>query len=556
MTDEKATAAALADIDVSTDFKITLEGKRVMLLVAPAVEGAPSVTPEEIVDSCERRGYRQVDLNAVKAAIEARGMPTMIAEYEARAATADVVVSSDGMKATIRLSPPEIGGRLLSLDDLKAQVRAAGIIFGVNESVIAALAAEPVYEKEIEIATGRPVEDGQDAEFLYHFETEKHAAPMVADEQGKIDYKELNLIENVVEGQLLVSKNNATPGSPGVTVKNEYIAAKPGKDKPLPLGKNVKAAPDGMEGHAECNGAALLLAGKVTVSQIYQIKGSVGPATGNINFLGSVVITDSVEDGYSVKATESVDVGKTAGKGSLIEAGHDVTVKGGVIEAKIVSGNDIRAKFVQEATLDARNDIVINEAIMHSHVEAGGQVIVGLGGRKGTLVGGQIRAYRLVACKVLGSPMSTKTSVDVGVNPKLLARMEELQTALVKDKTNFENIKKGLVALTALKEKLGGELPPDKEKMFSTIQLAAESLKSKLQEMALELRDLQTQAAVKVHASVSVSDELYPGVKIGIGSAVLYTTQQEKFVTYKEDGGEVRMHTYEAPKLKGDRSKK
>jgi len=77
-----------------------------------------------------------------------------------------------------------------------------------------------------------------------------------------------------------------------------------------------------------------------------------------------------------------------------------------------------------------------------------------------------------------------------------------------------------------------------------------------LQEMAAELRDIKTQTAVKVKAMISVSDEAYPGIKMTIGSINYYTTREEKYVTFKEEGGEVRIFPYEAPKLKKDKNTK
>jgi uncharacterized protein (DUF342 family) len=529
-------------------FRIFHEQNRVMLSVAPPNPSIPRPTLEEILVACKTAGFEKVDPERITVAIEQPvAAPVPIGEYEPRATACEVTVAPGGMQAWVRLTKPDPGGKQLSIDEIKTRLRLEGIIYGVKEEAISALAREPVYGSDILVAEGRAVVDGTDSEVEFHFETEKKLRLQGEDEHGRIDFKEMNLIENVVEGQLLATLHKATAGTPGISVKNEYIPPKPGRERPMLAGKNVSLSPDGIEAHATCSGAAMLVAGKPTVSQIYTVTGSVGPNTGNISFLGTVQISDSVEDGFTVKATDAVMVGKTVGK-AVIEAGGDVTVRGGVIEGSITCGGNLRAKFVQESKIDARNDVLITEAILHSHVEAGGRVIVGTGGKKGTIVGGQIRAFTLVACRMMGSPMSTKTLIDVGVNPKLLARMEELQGAIIKDRGNYDNIRKGLVALDALREKIG-QLPADKQRIYDTLIVAQTSLKSRLQEIAAELRDLQTEASVKHQALVSVSEDLYPGVKISIGKCVHYSTQVEKFVTYKEEGGEIRMHTYEAPKL-------
>jgi uncharacterized protein len=544
MTDSSTSAAP----SKSASFRVFHEEKRVMLSVAPASGSIPRPTLEEVLVACKAAGFEKVDAARIAEAIEHPvAAPVPIGDYEPRAAGCEVTIAPDGMQAWVRLTAPDPGGRLMSIDELKTRMRLEGIIFGVKDDVIAGLAKEPVYGRDVLVAEGRPVADGADSEIEYHFETQRKLRLQGEDEHGRVDFKELNLIENVVEGQLLATLHRATAGTPGITVKNEYVPPKPGRDRPMLAGKNVALSPDGLEAHATCSGAAMLVAGKPTVSQIYSVTGSVGANTGNISFLGTVQISDSVEDGFTVKATDAVLVGKTVGK-AVVEAGGDVTVRGGVIEAAITCGGDLRAKFIQESKIDVRNDAIVTEAVLHSHVECGGRLIVGVGGKKGTIVGGQIRAFTLVACRNMGSPMSTKTLIDVGINPKLLARMEELQGAIIKDRGNYYNIRKGLAALDALREKIG-QLPADKQRIYDTLVVAQTSLKAKLQEIAAELRDLQAEASVKHQALVSVSEDLYPGVKISIGSCVHYSTQVEKFVTYKEEGGEIRMHTYEAPKL-------
>lgn len=536
-------------------FDLSVVDRRIFLVVSPPAAGAKPVAKDEVLIACRTRGFTGIDSVAVEDAVAAAdGRGRCIGEHEPRPATVEVRLRDDDMKAYAYLEAPDPGGRALTLEDLKATLRAESVVFGVLEEALARIAANPEYGAEILVAEGRPVVDGEDGWVDYQFELERHIHLKHDETSDRVDFKELNLIENVVEGQLLAVKKLPQPGVAGITVKNEYVAPRPGREVHLLVGKNVTLSPDGTEAHAAANGMPVLLANKVTVSQVYVVKGSVGPATGNINFLGTVQITDSVEDGFSVKATDGIAVGKTVGKAEL-ESGGDITVRGGIIEGKCVANGTIRAKFVQESTIEAKGDVLVAEAILHSQVQCGGRVIVGLGGRKGTIAGGQIRAWKLVACRVLGSPMSTKTTVDVGINPKLLSRMEELQVAILKDRTNFENLKKGMVALEALRERLG-QLPPEKEKIRDTLVLAQNSLRTKLQEMAGELKELQTQAAVKVHGKVSVSEDAHPGTKITIGTSVFYVNKVEKFVTFKEEAREVRIFGYEAPKVEKKRKGK
>lgn len=461
------------------------------------------------------------------------------------------VVSPDAMKAWIRVAPPAPREERapLTLKIVLAALRAERVAFGIKHDAIERFCARPAYNTNVLVAEGRAPEHGDDAAIDYQFEIEPVAKVKKADEQDRVDYKELNLIQNVSEGDLLAVRTPPTRGVSGVNVLDERIAAEPGKDRKLLAGKNVRLSDDGNQLFAVVSGGAYLMGGKVTVSRVHLVPGSVGVTTGNITFSGTVEVIGAVEDGFTVKAAEDIIIRGSVGR-AVLEAGRNITIRGGIVggnEGRISCGGDLNAKFIQEADVTAVGNVIVYDVVMHSHVKCGGSVQVGFSGtKKGSIVGGQIRAFKHVFCKTLGSPMSTKTVVDVGVKPALLARMEELQADIVRDRQNFENISKGLASLEQLKERLEGALPPDKEKILESLRMGHQSLKAKLGENATEFKRLQEEVAVKPNSVVSVYDELYPGVKVTIGPSVYYTTKPEKYLTLKLDAGEISKHTYTA----------
>lgn len=556
MVKKDASSAPAEPVD--TRFQITLENRQIILTVPPPAHGVGLVTADEIIAYLQHRRFRHFNEALIRTLADVpTGVPTAVGEYDPRPATAAVIVSHDEMQAWIELQPPEPGGRALILEDLRTALRSERVVYGVIEEKLAALARSPVYGQKILVAEGKPVEHGRNGEIEYQFETVKHVRPELNEETGRVDFKELNLIENVVEDQLLAVKIAPTPGTAGITVRNEYLPPTPGKPVNMYVGKNVKMNADGTEARATCKGLPLLMGGRIVVSQVYAVTGSVGPATGNINFLGTVQISEYVEDGYTVKAEEDIYVGKAVGKARL-EAGNDIVIIGGIMgknEAKITCGGSLQVRFIQEAVIEAKHDVIVGEAVLHSRVDSGARVIVGLGGKKGVIVGGQVRAYKLVSCKHLGSNLSAKTLVDVGANPKLIERCEELQSAIIRERRNFDDVRKGIAALSMLREKTGG-LTPEKEQILHTLEVAQRSLKVRLQELAVELNQLQNELAVDVKAAVSVAEEMYPGTRVTIRSVPYYVTQPEKFVLLKEEGGQIVIGTYEPPKIEKSKKKR
>ena len=561
MTDDAAdrvAADAAAEEEKKRGFRIeVVEGK--VLLTVLAGEKDPRLLGKIRMELVSR-GFLNVDEETVRAAAEARAeKPVELGMHVPKDAVIEVDIPREALEARVRIFAPETGGKMATADAIRHQLQSAGVKEGIDEALIARLAERPIYGDWVAVAKGRPVVPGKDGWVEYHFSTEKKVKLAVDEETGSVDHHELGLVENCVEGQLLATLRSPEDGSSGVTVRGEYLPSKQGKAGRMIPGKNVVVSADGKELHAGMNGHVFLTGDRVTVSPVFTVSGSVGPQTGNIHFVGSVEVTGGVEDGYKIQATERVAVGKTIGKAE-IDAGGDIEIRGGMAghgEGKLHAGGDIRVRFLQEATVDARGAVYVSEAVMHSTVESGTKIFVGVGpveSKKGVVVGGLLRAFQEVNCRTLGTPMATKTNVEVGVNPKILRRVEELTGMLKKEKENFDKVRKGVLTLKALSAKMGG-LPDDKEKILSTLTGAHESLRAQIARISEELQELEAQAQVKVAGRVSVAATAHSGVRIQIGSSSYYLTESFDFTTFTEDAAEIKKRPYEAPPKKENKPK-
>jgi hypothetical protein len=80
---------------------------------------------------------------------------------------------------------------------------------------------------------------------------------------------------------------------------------------------------------SDIDGQVQINNGRVDVVSVLNIAGDVGYGTGNIDFTGSVFVEGTVLHGFSVKASENIEI-KGALEGANIEAGGDVNLLGGV----------------------------------------------------------------------------------------------------------------------------------------------------------------------------------------------------------------------------------
>ena len=275
-------------------------------------------------------------------------------------------------------------------------------------------------------AEGTKAHDGADAHVVYNFKGQREAVTL-KERDGRVDFKDISRVENVVAGQLLARKVPAEPGQPGQTVTGKLIPAEKGKDCELSVGKNVKLSEDGLSALAEINGQVLLLGGKINVEPIYTISGDVDLRTGNVLFLGTVVVRGNVEDGFSVKAAGNIEVFGSVGKCGL-DAEGDIVVHQGIAaktEGKVRCGKSLYSKFIEHAHVDAGENVVVTDGIVHSYVDANKMILCQ--GKRAQIVGGRLRASEEINSKILGSVAGTETLLEVGYDPRSKERLVTLE---------------------------------------------------------------------------------------------------------------------------------
>ncbi|NEP76835.1 MAG: DUF342 domain-containing protein [Okeania sp. SIO3B3] len=349
------------------------------------------------------------------------------------------------MKTYVTVTSPILTGRILESDEIDDILEAHGVSFGIMKDKVQSIFEKELYNVPVLVAEGKAPEHGINAKIEYKFNFDKANKKFDTDEHDRVDYRNIDNVQNVVAGQVLAVKTPATLGLPGRTVTNNRIDAKNGDDVPFEAGRNTILSENSLEIIAQIAGQAVLLAGVVSVEPIYEVKGDVDLNTGNIIFLGSVVVKGSILDGFSVKAAGNVEVRGNIGKAE-VEADNEVIIGQGILgkEGGIVkAGTNIFAKFIDNAKVVAGNDIIVKEEILHTYADAGGRIICH--GKKGMVVGGRIRAGYEISAKYLGSTAYTDTYLEAGIDPKSKEKLLNLQE---ERKINEEQINK----LTAIQE--------------------------------------------------------------------------------------------------------
>jgi len=426
-----------------------------------------------------------------------------------------VEVAQQEMEARVVLTPPQAGGCDLSRDVILAYLRNNRVVFGVIEEALQGLEDAPRYREPILVAQGQRAENGEDAKIQFLFETDRSKLNL-EEKNGRVDYKELHLVQNVVEGQALARKIQAKQGIPGRTVTGKLLPSKNGKDMQLPLGKNVHASDDGLTVIADVNGEATYINSKVNVETVYTINGDVDLKSGNQFFLGTIVIMGNVEDGFSVKATGNIEVRGNVGKAEISAEGdiivhQGITGKGAGI---VTAGKNLWAKFVENAQIFAGDNVIVTQSIINSEITAEKRIVCA-GGKHAAIIGGHYRACEEINAKTIGSLTGgAETILEVGSDPKSRARMDELDAKLKLLQRQLDELDKNIYTLNETKRQRK-TLSDDKQAVLDELTHKHDEIASEAGSIKSEYDTLQAYLNnLKIRGKVSVSGRIYPGTKV------------------------------------------
>ncbi len=457
-----------------------------------------------------------------------------------------VDIGSGEMDAHVILSPPQPGGCDLSREIILAYLRNNRIVFGVLEEVLQDMENLPRYKEGILIASGQKPQNGLDSSIQFFFEVDKTKLH-IEEKNGKVDYKELQLVQNVMEGQPLAKKIPAKQGIPGRTVTGKMLPAKNGKDLPMPLGKNIRVGDDGLTMFAEVNGEATFINNKINVETVYTINGDIDLKTGNKFFLGTIIILGNVADGFSVKATGNIEIKGNVGKAEISAEGDVIVHQGitGKSAGTVNAGKNIWAKFIENANISAGENVFVTQSIINSEIVADKRIICS-GGKHAAIIGGRYRACEEINAKSIGSPTGgTETILEVGTDPKSKARLDELDIKLKQLAKHLDEIEKNILTLTETK-KQKKTLSEDKEAILQDMEhkkvdalAEARSLKIEYDAMLTYLNNL------KVRGKVSVSGKIFPGVRIIIKDIREDIKNEYKALTFYLENMMIKTTKYE-----------
>lgn len=331
------------------------------------------------------------------------------------------VVSDDRLELSARLSCEPMEGLLAN--KVVDALRECGIAVEIDRKALDRALEKPS-EEWTRIASGTPPTPPVDGRLEYLVNLDKISGAAIKDENGRVDYKNIQAFLEVEKGQSIVRRHPSKEGAAGLDVFGKEIAVPKAEQAPLPQGEGLEVRENGLLAVAAMNGALTYRKGKLVVVEVYIIPGDVSYASGNVDFDGCIEIKGDVLAGFQVLGGSDVRI-KGIVEAAHIEAKGNIEIHGGFQGAergKLKAGGTIHANFANEGKLEAEGDILLKTSLMNCHTIAGGNVI--LQSPKGVITGGWTQAGEQIVAGVLGSRMGVTTELQIGPN---LAQEEEDQ---------------------------------------------------------------------------------------------------------------------------------
>ncbi|MCB1193459.1 MAG: DUF342 domain-containing protein [Leptospiraceae bacterium] len=501
------------------------EGFAVLTVFKPGKKGRP-VSVRQVVEKLKLFGIENFDQAMIEKIVRsADGKEYKISEWTGgipEDSKIEVEISNDKMKAYITIHPPKNGGSLYRYEEMLRDIRQQGIVHGIKESNLKEMVKNQSFLSKTLVAEGTPVTPSQNGYIKLLFDTSGQPS-LEEDHQGKIDFKNINIIQKVNVGSKIAERIEPVPGKMGQNVMGEIVDTDVEKPANWKIGTNCKLSEDEKFLISEIDGRPFVEKdGSIKVDEVCFLD-KVDYSTGNIDFPGTIVIEGPIADNFEITSKGSIIIKKSVGK-VFLKAGGDIVLSGGFMGRNgglIESRSDIYAKFVEQGTMRAGKSIFIETAALHSQLTAGESIYIQTG--RGELLGGDIVAGKQISVIKLGAVAETKTNVMVGIAPDIVEEMDRLKEDIAQ-KTDI--LKKVEQTMNTLKEKEVKNLLSDEDKeMLKKLSDVQKKYQSLLAHVKNDYTSLISNYEPDENSYVEVEKFIYPKVNVSLGKGKVFNTE-------------------------------
>ncbi len=313
-----------------------VKGKDVSLFVdEQEVKGRVRVNSESKIDITfnESKAMRELNINISEdkmiASISINYSPEVIYTLED---TPEAPMITLNAKVKEEKFPPKF-----TRDEILKELKDRNIIYGIDNKIIDDIRNMDKIENVIVARGKEPVEPIDDVLEVY-FDTNAHKG-FKSDQCGNVDFKSIGSITSVKKDDILAKRTVGKEGTIGINLFSQPIQPRKRKVKDMMVKTGCKfkdkdTIVSTMEGKPQVKGCVF------QVNNVHEVPSDVDITTGDINFIGDVIINADVKDGMKVKSGNTIIIKGNAVRCSLWSEG-DMQIIGSAISSTI----KIRSEF-------------------------------------------------------------------------------------------------------------------------------------------------------------------------------------------------------------------
>lgn len=447
-----------------------------------------------------------------------------------------VLISEDCMECQICLDKPEDNEEIYEVGDIVEFLISKGVVFGIDERKIQKILEEGVYDTYVTVAVGEKAIEGRDGYYSYTFDTNPNKKPRLR-EDGTVDYLNLNLFQTVSKGDLIARYFAKIDGEDGTNVLGQKIVVKKGKHLSPLRGKGFFTSEDCMEYYALYDGKVEVTNGCINVTQTSMLPGNVDLNSGNLDVKGDLDIMGNVITGMVVKASGNVTIGGLV-EGASIIAGKNVLIKGGILgggRAKVVAGGNIFAQFIENAIIES-GDCVQANSVVNSIVTAYNDI--NIFGKTSSIIGGSLKANRMVRTRCIGSIGRITTRINVGMESSEIASLKYKEMKRKEVEGELHKIETAINMMKNMSEQ---------KEMLMMLTRTKIDRNAMLTNLNKEIEDLRIRMKLAAKAEVIAETMAYQGTIVSIDGIVLKLDNDYEKISFirKKDKILTRMYKEE-----------
>lgn len=314
--DDRISIAACKGINLFINDELCTSGRRYSVSSTDNIRYEPEIIEED------RECIIKVENNKMRAYITVKYKPQYTYKLIDQKIEKNLVLMAKKVKSK--------EATRYTINDLIYLLKIENIVYGINKNNLIEATKGDVL-KPLLIAEGKPIIQDIPSRVKILF---KEDMKRKVDDNAKIDYREMFVIQNVSKGEVIAEIIPRIEGEDGINVYGETLNRNTIRDIPVRADKNCHI--EGSNIIADVSGKPSYKNNIISVFNSYELT-DIDLSTGNVDFKGDVIVGRDIKEGMVVKAGNSLVVGGNVYSAVVISNG-EANIYGNVIDSQVLSG--------------------------------------------------------------------------------------------------------------------------------------------------------------------------------------------------------------------------